>query len=81
MKAGKTAGVSSEYFGKPKIYFKRRTIMQNVVKSAVITEPQKFTKRIGSTTYVVSVHFNESSKETLNDKILRLIEREVRNAA
>jgi len=38
-------------------------------------------KRIGSTTYVVSVHFSKTSKETIEDKILRLIEREVRKDA
>jgi len=37
----------------------------------------QFTKRIGSTTYKVSVHFSKTSKETMNDKILRLIEREI----
>lgn len=31
-------------------------------------------KRIGSTTYKVSVHFNQNSRETMNDKILRLIQ-------
>jgi hypothetical protein len=34
-------------------------------------------KRIGSTTYLVAVRFSETSKETMQDKILRLIEREV----
>ena len=38
--------------------------------------PPYFVKRIGSTTYKVSVHFSKTSKETMNDKILRLIERE-----
>ena len=37
-------------------------------------------KKIGSTTFVVNVHFNEQSKETIEDKILRLIEREAANA-
>ncbi len=36
-------------------------------------EPVKMQKRIGSTTYTVSVHFSQNSKETMNDKILRLI--------
>jgi hypothetical protein len=36
-------------------------------------------KRIGSTTFVVSVRFSATSTETLEDKILRLIEREARN--
>jgi hypothetical protein len=44
-------------------------------------EPMNLTKRIGSTTYLVSVHFNKESKETVQDKIIRLIENEVRNSA
>jgi hypothetical protein len=35
-----------------------------------------FTRRIGSTTYRVGVHFSGSSRETANDKILRLIQNE-----
>ena len=33
-------------------------------------------RRIGSTTYKVRVHFSDTSQETINDKILRLIQRE-----
>ena len=58
--------------------------MQTQEKSAARTqsgnahaEPINLTKRIGSTTYTVSVHFNRGSKESVEDKILRLIEREV----
>jgi hypothetical protein len=40
-------------------------------------EPLILRKRIGSAVYTVSVRFSETSKEALNDKILRLIEREV----
>ena len=42
------------------------------------SKPRVFTKRIGSTTYRVSVHFSKTSRETMNDKILRLIKNEVR---
>ena len=31
------------------------------------------TRRIGSTTYKIHVHFSETSKETFTDKVLRLI--------
>ena len=41
-------------------------------------EPHKLLKRIGSTTYEVSVHFSQTSKETAQDKILRLISREAK---
>ena len=40
-------------------------------------EPAVFQKRIGSTTYNVKVHFSQTSKETIGDKILRLIENDV----
>ena len=34
-------------------------------------------KRIGPTLYEVSVRFSQTSRETMQDKLLRLIEREV----
>ena len=34
-------------------------------------KPLRLTKRIGSTTYKVSVHFSKTSKETMGDKIVR----------
>jgi hypothetical protein len=40
-------------------------------------KPKTLLKRIGSTAYVVSVCFSKTSKETMEDKIFRLIEREV----
>jgi len=42
-----------------------------------IADTSRFTKRIGSTVYKVEVHFKQDAKETLGEKILRLIEREV----
>jgi hypothetical protein len=42
-------------------------------------KPRKLRKRIGSTTYEVSIHFSETSTETIEDKILRMIERETDN--
>ena len=42
-------------------------------------KPLRLTKRIGSTTYKVSVHFSQTSKETMGDKIIRLIQNEVAN--
>lgn len=34
-------------------------------------------RRIGSTTYKVRIHFSDTTTETINDKILRLIQREI----
>jgi len=41
----------------------------------------RFSRRIGSTTYLVTVRFSEKSRETFEDKILRLIEKEARKTA
>ena len=40
-------------------------------------EPIKLLRRIGSTTVEITVHFSNTIKETLEDKLLRMIEREV----
>ena len=42
-------------------------------------EPQILLKRIGSADYKVAVHFSKTSKETVGDKIVRLIKSEVEN--
>ena len=36
------------------------------------------TKQIGKTTYIVRVHFSQTAKETMEDKIKRLLREEVR---
>ena len=46
------------------------TIQPAEAKTAIIY------RRIGSITYKVRVHFSETAKETMNDKILHLIQRE-----
>ena len=33
------------------------------------------------TTYMVGIHFSQTSKETMDDKVLRLIKNDIRNAA
>jgi hypothetical protein len=57
-----------------------QTIIHNTNANATVKakrKPLKFKQRIGSTEFTVSVHFSERSSETLEDKILRLIESEV----
>jgi len=61
--------------------------MRSEVKSVTVAQgktaqakPPMFTKQIGSTVYRVSVHFNDTSAETIEDKILRLMKSEVRNS-
>jgi len=41
------------------------------------SEPQYLLKRIGSTTYKVSIHFSQTSKDTMADIVRRVLEREV----
>lgn len=38
-------------------------------------------RRIGSTTYKVRVHFSDTGTETMNDKIVRLIQNEALTSA
>ena len=40
-------------------------------------EPVKLLRRIGSATVEITVHFSNTSRETLEDKLLRMIDREV----
>ena len=54
-----------------------KTLISNAVKAP--QEPCRFEKRLGSTLYLVNIHFSETSKETIDDKILRLIKSEARN--
>jgi hypothetical protein len=48
----------------------------NNVKKLTVKEPQephRFVKRLGSTTFHVSIRFSETSRETADDKIARMI--------
>ena len=44
-------------------------------------EPLMLQKRIGSTVYSVSIRFSDKATETLEDKLLRIIEGEVSRLA
>ena len=44
------------------------------------TEQPCFVKRIGKTTYTVNVHFSTTSKETMSDKIIRMLRNEVQSS-
>ena len=48
-----------------------------VVKKEKPHGKRTFTRRIGSTNYRVGVHFSGTSRETFDDKIIRLIRNEV----
>lgn len=47
-----------------------------IIPLEAVPSKQRFTRRIGATTYRVSVHFSPDSKETVNDKIMRMIRNE-----
>ena len=50
-------------------------------RGSATAEPPVLKKRIGSTTFLVNVRFSSTSTETLEDKIHRLIQREVDKVA
>ena len=39
--------------------------------------PPTFRKKIGNTTYIVTAHFSETSKQTMSDIICRMIKRDI----
>jgi len=49
------------------------------VKINTPQEPYRFIKHLGSTVYEVNVYFNQNAKETMNDKIMRLIRNEAQS--
>ena len=58
--------------------------MQRTDNEIIQTEPQKaeqsvptMRKTIGGTTYIMTAHFSETSKETMSDKICRMIKRDI----
>jgi hypothetical protein len=67
------------------IYSPERIKTMNNTVDTTKNEPVKaqeapqhdFEKRIGKTTYKVNVHFSTTSKETITDKIFRLLRNEV----
>ena len=41
------------------------------------SEPSRLTMKIENKTYIIGLHFNENSKETLEDKVKKLIKKDV----
>ena len=48
------------------------TIAQTIEQNAPV-----LVKKIGKTTYMVGIHFSETSKETMSDKIKRMLKNEI----
>ena len=55
---------------------KKTTAQKTLTALSPPEKPTVMLKRIGSTTYHVSVHFSKTSTETIGDKIERLIQNE-----
>lgn len=70
--------IPGSYYINPTTEQKGADMMQTTTapKEQTPCEPRSFTKRIGSTNYRVSVHFSKTSRETIDDKILRLAKNE-----
>ena len=47
--------------------------------ASALEDAPALVKKIGRTTYVVSVHFSKTSTETMSDKIKRMIKREIQS--
>ena len=53
--------------------------MNNIaINTTAINPCPTVRKQIGKTTYIVRVHFSETAKETMEDKIKRMLREEVR---
>ncbi len=50
----------------------------NATQTRVPEQAPALVKKIGKTTYVVHIHFSESSTESMSDKIKRMLKNEIR---
>ena len=55
-----------------------KTINETTTKTAVPDTPPSMVKKIDNITYRVWAHFSETSTETMEDKIKRMLKDEVR---
>lgn len=52
----------------------------NTLKRTKLTPAGSFPMRMGNTTYIIGVHFSQTSKDTLEDKMKRLMRDDVKTA-
>ena len=52
----------------------------NTAKAHKAVPAGTFNMRLGKTTYVIGVHFSKESKDTLDDKVKRLMREDVKAA-
>ena len=62
---------------KRRIYGQRENYREHYHHSTAKDAPA-LVKKIGRTTYIVRVHFSKTSKETMSDKIKRMLKNEIR---
>lgn len=53
---------------------------QSMVKSPKAAPAGTFNMKVGKTTYVIGVYFSQTSKESMEDKVKRLIRDDVKTA-
>ena len=53
----------------------------NTVKKLTTPEPYVLHRQIGSTTYRVRLHFNPNQRETLDEKVRRLLKNDLQSAS
>lgn len=52
-------------------------ITQTATKTTAAPKPQTVKRKIGKTTYELSLHFSQTSTERMSDKIMRLLENDL----
>ena len=62
------------------IILRRDSMVNKTTKAVTTTETSSyFSRKIGNTTFVVSVSFSEKAKESMDDKIFKLVASEIQN--
>ena len=60
-------------------YMQATNIINTATPTVEQTRPQ-MTQRLSNTTYEVYLHYSQTSKETLTDKVMRLIRNDISNS-
>lgn len=50
---------------------------QAATKTTAVPKPQTVKRKIGKTTYELSLHFSQASTEPMSDKVMRLLENDL----
>ncbi|MEY8518929.1 transposon-encoded TnpW family protein [Lachnospiraceae bacterium 29-84] len=52
-------------------------IKEDTITTAPVKDAPALVKKIGRITYIVRIHFSKTSKETMSDKIKRMLKNEI----